>query len=411
MEAPFRGGLAVGAAIWPDEARVAACLMVDDLTDGWIDRDGSGEPVGANDWGAGLDKPGSSFRHLLEGLLQDFPEVRTTLFVPVAREPDIAPARYPCHFRPIDQRPEFVRFLREVDADPRFELVYHGRTHGMPGPTVADYVPEFSLHASVAEALTDIEAGKRIWRNVLGTDPVGGKFPAYDSGAVGEQAVDESGFGWWCRRWDRDLSAADDPLALSPRLFGNTPVVDVPSTVHGGWLTQPSLRRLPLRTIPGALRYRRILRRSLERQLDGLLACRGVVSVQQHITSSRPDGDPQTPNLRDDAPTLRRIFDRLRAERVWHAPCGEIARYWEARQAASFRAVARDAFLLDWTDRRERGTPLSLVLSGPTIPDRFRLVGEKDEHEACVTRRFGRNTAVLGALPLRGGRYRIDISG
>jgi hypothetical protein len=45
----------------------------------------------------------------------------------------------------------------------------------------------------------------------------------------------------------------------------------------------------------------------LDSQLDALLATRAVITVQEHVTSSRPDGDVQTPNVYDDARTLRRI--------------------------------------------------------------------------------------------------------
>jgi hypothetical protein len=134
--------------------------MVDDLTDGWIDEDGSGRPLGRNDWGAGLDAPGSSFRFLQDHGLASFPEVRTTFFIPVDRTEDVRPSRFPFEFRPIDRRPEFARFLRAVEQDPRFECAFHGTQHGLPGATTADYTPEFELHARLTEIARSAARGR-----------------------------------------------------------------------------------------------------------------------------------------------------------------------------------------------------------------------------------------------------------
>jgi hypothetical protein len=184
-------------------------------------------------------------------------------------------------------------------------------------------------------------------------------------------------------------------------------VVDVPSTVHGGHLTQPPLRSLPLAGIPGALRYRLRLARELSRQVDALLDAGGVVTVQQHITSSRPDGAPQTPNLRDDGETLRRIFTRLRERTVWHATCGEIARYFDARSAAKVSALSGSAFEVRFGDGRVRSTPLSLVVNGAPLPDEVTLRSKSGERRVGVARRSGPFTAVLQPTPLEAGVYEI----
>jgi hypothetical protein len=299
-EAP-RGSVRI--AKWPNDATSPVCLMIDDLTDGWIDRDGSGRALGRNDWGAGLDAPGSSFRFLADRILAEFPEVRTTFFVPVDRVEDIRPAQFPCVFRPIDQRPEFVQFLRTIEADVRFECAYHGKEHGYPGPTNADYLPEFASYGSVADALDGLRAGARIWKGVFGADPAGGKYPAYANGVHGDKAIDLAGFAWWCRRWDRGEAGADEACAFEPRFFGENDTVDVPSTVHGGLMTLPSLRQLTPRGVPYYLISALRGGRWLDEQIDALLARRAVISVQEHITSSRPDAFAQTPNLYDDRRT------------------------------------------------------------------------------------------------------------
>ena len=399
--------LVVGIADWPDDATSPVCLMVDDLTDGWIDRDGSGAPRGRNDWGAGMDVAGSSFRALTDGLLSEFPEVRVTFFVPVARVEDVRPARFRCEFRPVDQRPEFASFLRALDADPRFECAYHGKEHGRPGPTGADYVPEFELHGSVPEALSALRAGEQIWKGVFGASPAGGKYPAYARGRHGDDAVDLARYAWWCRRWDRGLAASDDPAAFQPRFFGENDVVDVPSTLHGGLMTPPSLRG----TGPRGLAYYGIVRLRarvwLDAQLDALLARRAVVSVQEHITSSRPDGLSQTPNLYDDRATLRRVFRRLRDRHVWHATCGEIAAYYRTRERTRIQVRSGSSFEVRRDGSSSPAAPLSLVLNGRELPDTFVLRGAGSDTPVRVSRRPGPFTSVTQPVALEPGTYQL----
>ena len=394
-------------AAWPDEAEAPVCLMIDDLTDGWIDADGSGRPLGRNDWGAGLDLPGGSFHFLEQRILADFPEVRTTFFVPVARVEDVRPAARPSHFTPIDRRPEFAHFLRRLDADPRFECAYHGKEHGHPGPTAASYVAEFDAFGSLPEALSALRAGEQIWKSVFGRKPGGGKYPAYAKGTFGDIAVDLSGYAWWCRRWDRGVADAGAPAAFQPRFFGEHDVVDVPSTVHGGMLSLPPLSKITLRGLPGWGGVRLLGRGWLNDELDALLAQRGVVSVQEHITSSRPDGDVQTPNVYDDAKTLRHLFRRLRKRRVWHATCGEIAAYWRSRELTTLRARGHASFEVVRPRGEAPFAPLSLVLNGSVLPDVLPLRGPGGEFEARVSHRFGERTCVTSPLPLEAGLYEL----
>lgn len=399
--------VAVRIAEWPNDAQAAACLMIDDLTDGWIDEAGSGVPLGRNDWGAGLDAPGSAFRFLSDGILGEFPEIRTTFFVPVDRLEDIRPARVRFEFRPIDRRPEFVRFLRDLDADPRFELAYHGKEHGLPGATPADYVPEFESYDSVAEAVSALRAGEQIWKGVFDRSPEGGKYPAYGRGAHGDAAIDVAGFAWWCRRWDRDLATDADPAAFRPRMFGERGVVDVPSTLHGGFMTPPKLREVGPKFVPWVTLMRLRAHRWLDAQIDALLASRSVISVQEHISPSRPDGLTQTPNLFDDTRTLRHVFRRLREHAIWHASCGEIAAYFRARELTRVQVRSEQVFEVRRDSDDGPWAPLSLILNGRDFGDGVALRGPRGTLLAPVSRRPGACTAVTEPLALEAGRYQI----
>lgn len=381
------------------------CLMIDDLTDGWIDAEGTGRPLGGNDWGAGCDEPGSAFAWLRDELLARFPEIKVTFFVPVDRAVDVDPPAFPSRFEPIDRRPAFRAFLERLAADPRFELAYHGKEHGKPGPRREDYVPEFAGYGSLDAALEGLERGRAIWRAVFGREPEGGKFPAYEPGRFGEAAVDGAGFLWWCRGWDRGAQPEGAPGSFPPRLFGERGVVDVPSTVHGGLLTLPPLRPLRPRRLAGlALRAWRS-RARLQRQLAQLRSGGDVISVQEHITWSRPDTGRQTPNVFDDLPTLTRIFQALRGRPVWHATCGEIARYFEARERSTL-APSEGGFELRYRGRRGEPPALSLVLRG-RFGDSVRLRGPGGELRARVIRRLALGEVATEPVPLGSGHYAV----
>src|ERR1035437_8505627 len=68
----------------------------------------------------------------------------------------------------------------------------------------------------------------------------------------------------------------------------------------------------------------------------------------------RPDGLVQTPNIIDDMPDLRRLYQYLRDHNVWHATGTEIASYVIARERSLVYDVTLDGFSLRYDGRVER---------------------------------------------------------
>jgi hypothetical protein len=335
----------VEPARWAWGAQSPVVLMVDDLTDGWIAVQGGRRPVGPDDWGAACAKRGSSFAFLRDSVLDRFPNARVTFFVPVSRLQDVDPSAHLLEYRPIHTRPEFAAFLRSIDSDPRFECAYHGTVHGAPGPRARDYVPEFETFESLESGLVRTRTGLHIWREVFGKPPPGGKFPAYRAGRYGDAIVSQCGFDWWCRSWDRgDRPSAD--AAFHPTGGLDSSVVDIPSTLHGGLLTFPNMAEVGARKWLGYMRMNAHRFPTLRAQLRGLLRTRSVISIQEHITWTRPDHQRQTPNLWDDAPTLRYVLAYLETRNVWHATCSEIARYWRDWHTTGVRGLGPREFEL-----------------------------------------------------------------
>ena len=307
-------------AKWLHNADSPVMLMVDDFTNVWVDANGNGRVDLEEDWGHALDAPGSAFEFLRDKVLADCPRARVTFFTPMARAPFARTSKCPAHFGPINEDERTAAFFRAVHRDPRFEVAYHGLTHGVPGNRTEDFVQEWVAYNSLEEALETIKKGKKIYFEVFGEEPAGGKYCGYERNSFSDESIDRSGFLWWCRRWDRGEAAPREVERFDVRRFGQHRVLDIPSTVFGAMFNRP--RGLVGRVLGG----KAALRRGVD-ELDHLLRHRLVVSIQEHISPARPDGRRQTPNIFDDRESLKLIFDYLADKNVWYCTGTELAEY------------------------------------------------------------------------------------
>ena len=327
VAAPKR--LVVRKTAWLDDARSPVMLMVDDLTNAWHNGNGGDRWEAGGDWGGGHDGPGSNLQSLEEGLLQPFPEARVTFFTvagPISAYTHDQPFS---HAAPLDADAASVRFFRAMAADPRFELAYHGHNHGTPGERTEAFVQEFQGFDSHEAAVAQTKRGLDTFSRAIGAVPRGGKYGGWAYNDFAEGAIDDCGFLWWCRDWmPRDVAGlvADD--YYDAQFFGRNLVVALPSTVHGHFWDR--------------------------RQVDLLLASRQVIAIEEHIAPVRPDGLVQTPNIIDDMPDLRRLYQYLRDHNVWHATGTEIASYVIARERSLVYDVTLDGFSLRYDGRVER---------------------------------------------------------
>ncbi len=313
-------------AKWLHNADSPVMLMVDDFTNVWVDANGNGRMEPEEDWGHGLDSPGSAFEYLTEKILADCPRARVTFFTPMARAPFTRASRGAGHFGSINEDARTAAFFRAVHGDPRFEVAYHGLTHGVPGDRAEDFVQEWVAYKSLEEALDTIRKGKSIYSEVFGEPPAGGKYCGYAQNSFSDESISRSGFLWWCRRWDRGEARQGGVERFDVSYFGEPPVLDIPSTVFGAMFTRP--RTLVARVLGAATRARRGIE-----ELDHLIKNRFVISIQEHVSPARPDGRRQTPNIFDDRESLKTIFDYLADRNVWHCTGTELAEYVYCRDA------------------------------------------------------------------------------
>lgn len=376
---------------WYNDAVSPFLFMIDDLANVWVDTNRSGTLDPGEDWGYWKNGKNSSFRFLNESILSLFPKVKVTFFVPVGvRAGMIANPRIPSISKAINCDDATKAFFRAIHHHPRFELAYHGTTHGQVGVRSEDFRQEWELFQSVAEATSAIEQGKAIFKDAVDADPLGGKYCGYAGNEFSDESINQTGFLWWCRYWNRGMDENDpgigggdtDPVSnYDVKYFGSRRVIDIPSTVNGALLN--GLMR-PAKTWKGLLKYllrHRLIKRKLQ-QIDDLLANRSVISIQEHIAPSRDDGRIQGPNIFDDRDGLIYLFNYVSKIPVWYCTCSELAQYVRLRDCVEVISEGEQSFRLEGPYKEEHQQMISLKLSAASdcqiqLPNR-KLVNVED---------------------------------
>ena len=317
---------------WKGGAVAPVCLMVDDLANVWIKTRSGRDPRPGDDWGHWGRVRNSSLWWLENRVLRGFKDVRVTFFVTMSRAPETVESRYRGHFGSIAEDDTIADFFRGVHATPRYELAYHGFTHGVSGTGQRPFIQEWESFGSLDEAIEVTNRGREVFRVVTGEYPRGGKYCGYKRNAFSDASIDRCGFNWWCR-FDT-LSAnpvgTERREGFSTSRFGERRLVDLPSTVHGGAISMPPGRKASMRWWYSLLLlYKR--RMEFRRHLEFLIAHGLPVLIQEHSARSRTVEEPQTPNIVDDTRGLRWILRWLSRANVWHATCSEIAAYVSLR--------------------------------------------------------------------------------
>jgi len=383
-------------AAWPGGAAAPLNLMVDDLADVWIPA--SGCRGRERDWGHRGAGPDSAWRFVERTLLEPFPDLRVSLFIPVHRRPLVPPPAGSL-FHGIHERPEMGEFLRALEAHPRIECCYHGKDHFRGEGAARDQ--EFRTYGSVEEALEETRRGLEIWERVFRRPPVGGKYPGYASNAHSDEAVAAAGFRWWCRTFNRGTiqSTATPVESLAPRWFAADQVLDLPSNLAGNVLPPWLRREWP--KWPKRLAQRIRMKEVARAQILQLLEHRLPLTLQEHIAPSREDGRRQGVNLQDDRGALAWMLGEITRHPVWHAHPTEIADHWRLRERARLE-VERGVLRLELpaVDRLDR---LELEVARPRLTA---LLGRDGSVHAVRDTARGRFVAL--PLPLSCDTYHLE---
>jgi len=340
---------------WYNDAESPVLFMIDDLANTWVDTNNNGQVDWGEDWGYFRDEDRSSFRFLQEQLLAHFPDVKVTFFVPVGVR--VGMTDRPLFKQvslPINADEASKDFFQSIHHHPRFEIAYHGTTHGKVGPHAADFIQEWELFGSVEEAVERIGEGIAIYEDAIGERPQGGKYCGYMSNEHSDESINQAGFTWWCRYWNRGSEHGDpisgqdkNPLTnYDVKRFASQGVIDIPSTLDGGLLRGIYQADMSVKGIAKRLLRKPIVRWKL-REIDYLLEHRLVISIQEHIAPARDDGERQSPNIFDDCTSLVGIFHYLEDKKVWYCTGTELANYVNVRDHVQVVLLEEDRFIFD----------------------------------------------------------------
>ena len=314
---------------WKYGKQAPVMFMIDDFANKYMTDRLEGDYVGA-DWGGRCRAPHSLYEFLEQNIFRDFPYLKMTLFLVVGRREAFIAGGKPSVSRRIDENPEFANFLRELSKDERFEVAFHGYTHGK---ILDKYLTqEWLTFSSLEEACWTIGMCRDIYRQVTGKEFHGGKYCGYEYNDFSDESISSSCFEWWCRHWDGSLFTRRDTgvESLDLEQFGG--VVDIPSTVDGALFSLRDIGGIFKYGYKKAVYYKLRYGLTVESILDNLVRNGQVINIQEHSSPMREDGKHQEPNLVDDISNIRYILKYLQKYDLWYATGHEIAEYWKTYQ-------------------------------------------------------------------------------
>ena len=355
---------------WYNNANSPVLFMIDDFANVWIDTYCDGEVNIGDDWGYAKDSKNSSFNFLNEVILKDYPDLKVTFFTPVGiRVGMIENSPIKSTSKMINCDTETKEFFRSVNDSPRYEIVYHGTTHGKAYNCADDFKQEWELFNSLAEAVETINKGKEVYKDVFGVYPIGGKYCGYTINEFSDKSIDSTNFLWWCRFWNRGLVENENciiggtdlnPLTnLDIKVFGENNVIDIPSTLYGGLFT--GIFYPNIKTVKGIAKValRKYLITKKIKEIRYLLKNKLVISIQEHISPSTNKPSEmsrfarQSPNIFDDEKSLKYIFSYIKDKNVWYCTGTELAEYYYMRENTEMVWEGIDMFKINFVSEKD----------------------------------------------------------
>ena len=301
---------------WFNDHQAVCSLMIDDLAPVAVSLDGKLGPH--NDWGYLLDGPDSLFSYFQLHLLDEFPALKGTIFLPLESYKEIPLDRGCSVFKRDIDRP-FVEFTERLA--PRFELAFHGIRHTYEENGKCCFEFEGRRQEDFSKLKKTIDK-----YSAMGIRFSGGKFPGYKYDPTAIEFISFMNYSWFA------LSAA----MLNRKSAGNgltyiegTSIVDVPTNLSGDIFNVASGKKRWLkRTIKRVLEPNAHVRP--EKYVQYLYTSGFPITVQEHFQNQGTGGKRQKPNIHDDILSLRRIFSLLRPLDIWYAKCSELAHYYDS---------------------------------------------------------------------------------
>lgn len=322
--------LTLNIAKWYDAYQAPSVLMIDDLSDAYID---IYKESFKNDWGYMCDTQGGAFYFLTENLLQKYPHIKITFFVPYERHNVINESVNNYKKYAVGEREVFSIFLKKL-INNGHEIAHHGSNHGRyidqsNVDTYDNFIHEWLLYDDVDEGVKIVKKGIDIFKKTIGQEITGGKFCGYLMRENSLEIIDKSGFEYWC------IDAKLDPKQSDTYVFGKNKVIAIPTNFNGNAFVRLQYKtgRMKKDTIKFFTQFLQPLYNFLEKKRLNDLYDRGsIISIQEHISPSTSSGSVQASNIVSDIKSLNKIFNYLSQKSIWYATCADIARYSYVRE-------------------------------------------------------------------------------
>lgn len=371
---------------WYKNYQAPAVLMIDDLSDAYIDKYPQSYK---NDWGYLCEVEGSAYDFLKNNLLNKFPDIKITFFVPYLKHNVINDHTKEDYKKfDIGERELFTQFLRQLETYGH-EIAHHGSNHGEyinkeNLSTVNNFKHEWERFETVDEGVKITVKGMEIFKKYLQHPINGGKFCGYKKRANSLEIIDQSQFHYWCDDVNFNHKNYDYTL------FGEHKVISFPTNFAGNAFVRLSYitgnkkkdrqKKITqyLQPIYNVLEYK---------HLNELYKQGYIISVQEHISPSTSSGMVQSTNIITDIRSLNKIYDFLSSKSIWYATCQEIADYIYTKDNCSLTFYANHLIIYFNNYKKLSNTILSIysdrafTLSSSQTDT---MVAQKNNHQFVV---------------------------
>lgn len=216
-------------ATWYNNFKAPVVLMIDDLSDACVDVYPESHK---NDWGHLCSKEGSSFHFLQNNLLNEYPEIKITFFVPSLKHNVINDySKFKVEKFALGERDEYTSFLKNLDKKGH-EIAHHGSNHGEYldkelSTTLNNWTHEWALFDNIETGVRVTMDGVEKFKDTCDIDIVGGKYCGYIAIDNSREIIDKCNFLYWCEDAKYDSKSYNDDF------FGKNEVISFPTTVSG----------------------------------------------------------------------------------------------------------------------------------------------------------------------------------
>lgn len=344
-----------------NDAHSACSLMIDDIVPVLISNNGA--ESARNDWGYLMDQEGSLYNYFKKNLLQKYPEIKGTVFLPLRSQDHIPTDRGYSIFKKNVEDQEFLMFLKKISTN--FEMAFHGNRHEYRKED-GEYIHEcFAINSYQANQVISIVNGFQEKTKINFT---GGKYPGYNFNDKALEIIKKLDAKWWALYVDMINNVNPANAVIFDEKLN---IVLIPTNVSGDifhkYFEQKKTGFKSL--IKNGVRFLIGRHNNYDdpiKYLNYLYLNRLPIIIQEHFQNQKTNGRRQTPNIYDDIWSLDLIYAFLKGKDIWYATCGEIAHYYESFIHCSISIEDQYAFKLNYNGIYDKPF-ISIKLSTPKL--------------------------------------------